>query len=281
MRITGSTTFVEILFNVGTTALAYGLFPLLFLVFRRKPLSFKIARILLIAYPVLMWVLIDLIYLANNIPGPANAMAAVFWGVIFYGVVMRSFKKRNLFITITKSSDSGSDNSASSGPLSESAPPSPESMSPPSSGSSGKPSYCKQCGSPIDPSTKKCSGCGKQYFKFPHPDAKFFSVLLLILFAVSACLNIYQYVDTSNKIEALNDAVKQNETQMKAKDRVINNLKEENAELQNSVDFGTSTDSLRDRLERAYQDGQNGNITLSKDGETFTSNDNSFKYSGD
>lgn len=31
----------------------------------------------------------------------------------------------------------------------------------------GKATYCKHCGGLVDPETKKCTKCGKQYFKFP------------------------------------------------------------------------------------------------------------------
>lgn len=31
----------------------------------------------------------------------------------------------------------------------------------------GKARYCRECGGLVDPETKKCTKCGKQYFKFP------------------------------------------------------------------------------------------------------------------
>lgn len=49
---------------------------------------------------------------------------------------------------------------------------------------SPKQKYCKNCGSPIDHETKKCAGCGKQYFKF----SSFFMKLFCWLFITSiAC----------------------------------------------------------------------------------------------
>ena len=49
-----------------------------------------------------------------------------------------------------------------------------------------KTKFCSQCGSQIDPVTKKCTGCGKQYFK----GIKFnkISAIVIVLSAVAICL---------------------------------------------------------------------------------------------
>lgn len=49
----------------------------------------------------------------------------------------------------------------------------------------GKIRYCKMCGGSIDPDTKKCTQCGKQYFKFDIRKCKpyIFSVLSMFSFA--------------------------------------------------------------------------------------------------
>lgn len=43
--------------------------------------------------------------------------------------------------------------------------------------------FCKHCGSPIDPATRKCTGCGKQYFRPPVLRKKY----LFIAAGVLAC----------------------------------------------------------------------------------------------
>ena len=57
----------------------------------------------------------------------------------------------------------------------------------PQSGKSAKRKYCSRCGSAIDSKTKKCSGCGKQYFR----GLRFtkFSVTVIILALVIAALS--------------------------------------------------------------------------------------------
>lgn len=49
--------------------------------------------------------------------------------------------------------------------------------------------YCSRCGNPIDPITKQCEGCGKQYFK-GIPWRKVFLTLFVFLFIISAGLNV-------------------------------------------------------------------------------------------
>lgn len=54
-----------------------------------------------------------------------------------------------------------------------------------------KKKYCKKCGSEIDQKTKKCTGCGKQYFHLPK-----ITVLNIVLIVLLVCLfglNVYQY----------------------------------------------------------------------------------------
>ena len=58
--------------------------------------------------------------------------------------------------------------------------------------------YCKRCGQPIDNTTKKCTGCGKRYFK-----AKFmtlYALLIIILLVVG-----YVGVNYSFAVSAMND----------------------------------------------------------------------------
>ncbi|MBQ9097039.1 MAG: zinc ribbon domain-containing protein [Clostridia bacterium] len=61
--------------------------------------------------------------------------------------------------------------------------------------------FCKFCGGQIDSQTKKCTGCGKQYFKGIKFN-KFLTAVLILVVAllVSIILNIVQFV----KIDSLN-----------------------------------------------------------------------------
>jgi len=73
--------------------------------------------------------------------------------------------------------------------------------------------YCSQCGSQIDPVTKKCMGCGKQYFK-GIKITKFtcITTIVAVFLIISVVLNIFQNIknqelntEIDNLIESVGD----------------------------------------------------------------------------
>ncbi len=65
--------------------------------------------------------------------------------------------------------------------------------------------YCSRCGNEIDPTTKKCTGCGKQYFKF-NKSVAIILVLVTALASVST-LSVYQF-ENNQKLQLQIDALK-------------------------------------------------------------------------
>ena len=60
--------------------------------------------------------------------------------------------------------------------------------------------FCRYCGSELDIQTKKCPGCGKQYFHLPKIKKQ--SALIICggaLILILAGLNVYQYIDNKNE----------------------------------------------------------------------------------
>ena len=58
--------------------------------------------------------------------------------------------------------------------------------------------YCSQCGKAIDGITKKCTGCGKQYFKgIPWKIAGNIGIAAILIFSIG--MNIYQYISAKDK----------------------------------------------------------------------------------
>lgn len=91
--------------------------------------------------------------------------------------------------------------------------------------------YCKLCSGLIDSDTKKCTSCGKQYFKIKI--TKNIIVVSALSFVIAALggLNIWQCVDRINaqsKIDSLNKTVS-------TKQRYVSNLVEENNTLQGKI----------------------------------------------
>ncbi len=51
--------------------------------------------------------------------------------------------------------------------------------------------YCQKCGGIVDPETKKCTKCGKQYFKFPTNMVRKGIVALLFLAMAGGLVHLY------------------------------------------------------------------------------------------
>lgn len=78
--------------------------------------------------------------------------------------------------------------------------------------------FCKLCGDPIDPVTRKCTGCGKQYFRPPvFTDKHYFiaatavacGVTVFLLFALTSQRNAYE-----TRIAQLNSNISSLETRL-------------------------------------------------------------------
>jgi hypothetical protein len=102
--------------------------------------------------------------------------------------------------------------------------------------------FCKLCGGPIDPQIKKCTSCGKQYFRFPKKAflVATFTVMLLAL----AGLNIYQYTSYKRTIENNSSTIADLEKQIKTKDSTIatqkstiSSQRSEISELEDKADY--------------------------------------------
>lgn len=58
-----------------------------------------------------------------------------------------------------------------------------------------KTKYCHKCGKAIDNKSKKCSGCGKQYFRWKH---LLIGLLIIIPITILASVSIYYYSECQN-----------------------------------------------------------------------------------
>lgn len=68
--------------------------------------------------------------------------------------------------------------------------------------------FCKHCGSPIDPTTRQCTGCGKQYFRPPVLRKKHLAIAAGVLACAAVALLIFNLITqlhaAESKVEALN-----------------------------------------------------------------------------
>lgn len=110
-----------------------------------------------------------------------------------------------------------------------------------------KTKYCSKCGSAIDSKTKKCTGCGKQYFRGLRLTKFSVTVIILALVIVAlVTLCVLQYLNYQRTIGAnqitienlesktsnLEQQVKNKESTIKTRDTTIKNLEKKIDELE-------------------------------------------------
>lgn len=104
---------------------------------------------------------------------------------------------------------------------------------------SKKTRYCKECGSLVDNNTKKCTGCGKQYFKGIRVSKAAVTIILLVfLLGYSIYGNLSQITLNSElraknaelqaQIETLHDTIEKQSTQSQ---KSANTISSQDAEL--------------------------------------------------
>ena len=98
------------------------------------------------------------------------------------------------------------------------------------------PRHCSRCGHVIDQVTKKCTGCGKQYFKFFAMQT--FLIAMDILFIASFTMNIVFYLSNDEMKNTISNLENSNAALASANKKLSDNileLKEENTNLQSKI----------------------------------------------
>lgn len=90
--------------------------------------------------------------------------------------------------------------------------------------------YCKFCGGEIDSEIKKCTSCGKQYFRMPK---RFGVIVLAILCVILLGLNVLQYYE----ISAMRSDLETAGYKLNARDSLISSLNEKVSEYKDIAEF--------------------------------------------
>ena len=119
---------------------------------------------------------------------------------------------------------------------------------------------CKLCGDPIAPTTRKCTGCRKQYFRPPVLEKKHFAIATLVCVVVvilmfslviqkNAALSqvdelssqVSEFEDTVSELERQINVYKSNESslrsQLSQKEKSITELRDESAAYKEYLDY--------------------------------------------
>ena len=85
--------------------------------------------------------------------------------------------------------------------------------------------FCKHCGSPIDPATRQCTGCGKQYFRPPVLHKKHLAIAAAALACVAIVFLVSNLIAQKNsaqaQVDALNARITELESTVAEKERQI------------------------------------------------------------
>lgn len=99
--------------------------------------------------------------------------------------------------------------------------------------------YCSRCGALIDPQSKQCTGCGKQYFKGIKFNKVFVTITVLsLVIAALMGANVFQYLNYSQTEEELHKAQVKNENselEVANLEKKIENLEESNLDYRKEV----------------------------------------------
>lgn len=220
--MTWSVFGLELIVSFALTLFGYLFVPVILAFLGKKYGAKKIKRINTINC-IVVWVLFRILQI--TLTGESSSGVAVFlWGTVGYWILKRNCleeteieavpssetasKTSDIYMSLSNENEVQGKYGRNDGPLSDLVlkhdeeipgvvPMQPKeynkTVSIPESPVAEKKSkkYCSRCGNPIDPDTKKCRGCGKQYFK-GIPWKKFLGIITILSFA----LNVHFYFKT-------------------------------------------------------------------------------------
>lgn len=202
----GPSVYIPVLvISLLVTLIAYGAYPLLYARFKKKPISktkYKVKCWFFNFLPMLAFFL-----LSDRTPaGPY-----LLWTSIFCHSGLNTLERRNLLADPDAPVPSSEIGVEYNGKYQQPAIP----------GSPKKTKYknrfCKLCGSSIDPFTKKCTGCGKQYFRLPvRKESNFIPKVVVFLSLLIVGLCIYRNVQYRDQIAGLNTRISELESVVEA-----------------------------------------------------------------
>ena len=209
----GQLSIPHLLISLAITMFSYGFFPLLFAKLRKSPISnLKYNVICYIVNFLVQFVFFVIIY------GKTSGNPYILWTLVFTSIGTKILKNKGILKNSNKSIPVSStiqnvdtnsaehiekedflnaeNNTDISSTIETNISPYNQICTNPSQKTADKTQvHCKKCGFVIDYYTKKCTGCGKQYFRAKSMLPLF---ILLIFLIASIGLNIFQYLELRN-----------------------------------------------------------------------------------
>lgn len=211
-----------IIISLIITLVAYGTFPLIYAKFRREPITEK--KYKRRCYGINAIAMVFFFLLADK----PSASAYLLWTFVFSSSGVRRLTKRGM---IVDEDSLLSDNSekASSAPevqVGESTNDDTGSQQlaeqkPVGTKRNPKQRFCKLCGGAIDPDIKKCTKCGKQYFRLRITRTVAFVAIIAVLCTAFGFMSKYRADQHQIQLSQLNSKISELESTLESRDKTI------------------------------------------------------------
>lgn len=238
--------FRHFILNLIITALAYLLVPAIIAISGEKYSDKKLKRIIIVNC-ILVWIFFRIFQTALG-DEPSSIAVVLLWGGIGYWMLIEcnlkaeqpshtSASQPNMHTSLSNSVRLAETTSEASAQTNEV--PATHSIT---HTVKQKVRYCSRCGNVIDPDTKKCTGCGKQYFK----GFRLSTILLTLTLILSLAGNYLLYaknIELEIEVTNLEQTHKDLELEKSNLANTVRNLKKDKASLQVQIyEYSSKTD---------------------------------------
>lgn len=200
-----------------TTAL-YAFFPILFSIIRKKGITVRKYRVFCYAFNFFVMVLFMTFY------GRSSSAPYIIWTSVFCHFGLKILERKNVIEDHNSVSEKTSESSLEFSEKNNNNYNTELATIP---HQKSKSRFCKFCGSSIDPYTKKCTGCGRQYFRIHVTASGIRSIALFISTIMLSSILIYNVNRYNVTISRLNAQISDLEEDIENKNKEIQDLDEQ------------------------------------------------------